>query len=233
MPSRKTAAPKRRKAKYAYQLLVTLVESEPTVWRQICQIVIPGNMTLADLDRVIQTAMGWTNSHLHQFTVDGRVYGEPDDEFAAELPTLPDGEFTLDQVIGTTVKSFIYEYDFGDSWEHDVKVQMVMVATEDLYLGPMCLAGANACPPEDVGGIPGYAELGHSRPIARRARRHVALVGRAVRSDWLRRQLGQSSDQDVADDRRLTQLCAHRQVVKMTCPDAYLERSATHLVCLN
>ena len=66
MPSRKTAAAKRRKPKYAYQFLVKLADSEPIVWRQI---VVPGNMTLADLDRVIQAAMGWTNSHLHMFTI--------------------------------------------------------------------------------------------------------------------------------------------------------------------
>lgn len=156
MPSRKTAAPKRRKPKHAYQFLVKLADSEPSVWRQI---VVPGNMTLADLDRVIQAAMGWTNSHLHMFTIEGLVYGVPDEEWAAELPTLPDREFTLDEVVGTTVKSFTYEYDFGDSWQHDVKVQMVMVANEELHGWPMCLAGGNACPPEDVGGLHGYEEF--------------------------------------------------------------------------
>lgn len=133
-----------------------LADSEPIVWRQI---VVPGNMTLADLDRVIQAAMGWTNSHLHMFTIEGLVYGVPDEDWVDEMPALPDGEFTLDEVIGTKLKSFVYEYDLGDSWVHDVKVQMVMVADEELHSGPMCLAGANACPPEDVGGIHGYEEF--------------------------------------------------------------------------
>jgi hypothetical protein len=156
MASRKTPAIKKRKQKHAYQLLVRLVDSEPIIWRQIS---VPGNMTLADLDRIIQAAMGWTNSHLHLFTVDGHVYGMPDDEWVDEMPNLPDDEFTLDEVLGTKVKSFSYEYDLGDGWQHQVDVQMVMIANEDRNSWPMCLAGANACPPEDVGGLGGYEEF--------------------------------------------------------------------------
>lgn len=116
-------------------------------------------MTLADLDRIIQAAMGWTNSHLHQFNIEGQVYGVLDDEWVDEFPSLPDDEFTLDAVLGKEVKSFTYEYDFGDSWQHEVEVKMVMIADEMLNSWPMCLAGANACPPEDVGGLGGYEEF--------------------------------------------------------------------------
>jgi hypothetical protein len=137
-------------------MLVRLVDSAPVIWRQIS---VPGNMTLAELDRVIQAAMGWTNSHLHLFTVDGQVYGMPDAEWVDEIPNLPDDEFTLDGVLGTKVKSFSYEYDLGDGWQHQVDVQMVMIADEDHNSWPMCLAGANACPPEDVGGVSGYEEF--------------------------------------------------------------------------
>jgi hypothetical protein len=70
MASRETTEIKKRKQKHAYQLLLTLVDSEPIIRRQIS---VPGNMTLADLDRIIQAAMGWNNSHLHLFTVDGQV----------------------------------------------------------------------------------------------------------------------------------------------------------------
>ena len=156
MASRKTTSIKKRKQKHAYQLLVRLVDSEPIIWRQIS---VPGNMTLADLDRIIQAAMGWTNSHLHLFTVDGHVYGMADDAWVDEMPNLPDDEFTLDEVLGTKVKSFLYEYDLGDGWQHQVDVQMVMIADEDRNSWPMCLAGANACPPEDVGGLGGYEEF--------------------------------------------------------------------------
>nr|CBA32626.1 hypothetical protein Csp_D33090 [Curvibacter putative symbiont of Hydra magnipapillata] len=156
MALRKTASIKKRKQKYAYQMLVRLVDSEPLIWRQIS---VPGNMTLADLDRIIQAAMGWTNSHLHLFTIDGHVYGMPDDESVDEMPNLPDDEFTLDEVLGTKVKTFFYEYDLGDGWQHQVSVQMVMIANEGHNSWPMCLAGANACPPEDVGGLGGYEEF--------------------------------------------------------------------------
>ena len=77
-------------------------------------------MTLADLDRIIQAAMGWTNSHLHQFNIEGQVYGVLDDEWVDEFPSLPDDEFTLDAVLGKEVKSFTYEYDFGDCWQQRV-----------------------------------------------------------------------------------------------------------------
>lgn len=156
MTSRKRSAPKRRKPKYVYQMLVRLAESTPCIWRQVA---VPGHFTLAELDRVIQLAMGWTNSHLHQFIIQGRRYGMPDDEWQEELPLLPDDAVTLDEAIGDRVKDFIYEYDFGDGWEHHVTVQMVMLPDEDRNTWPMCLAGANACPPEDVGGISGYDEF--------------------------------------------------------------------------
>jgi len=154
--SRKNTHTKKLKQKHAYQLLVVLEGSEPKIWRQIS---VPGNMTLADLDRIIQAAMGWTNSHLHQFTIEGQVYGVLDDEWIDEMPSLPDNGFTLDAVLGTEVKSFSYEYDFGDGWQHQVEVQMVIVADEKRNSWPMCLAGANACPPEDVGGLGGYEEF--------------------------------------------------------------------------
>jgi hypothetical protein len=147
---------KKLKQKHAYQMMVLLEGSEPKIWRQIS---VPGNMTLADLDRIIQAAMGWTNSHLHQFTIEGQVYGVLDDEWIDEMPSLPDNEFTLDAVLGTEVKSFSYEYDFGDGWQHQVEVQMVIIADEKRNSWPMCLAGANACPPEDVGGLGGYEEF--------------------------------------------------------------------------
>lgn len=156
MATRKTAARKKSKPKHAYRLLVKLEASEPTVWRLIS---VPGQMTLADLDRIIQAAMGWTNSHMHLFVIDGNLYGLPDDEWIDDKPVLPDDEFTLDEVLGKSTQSFLHEYDLGDGWHHDVTVQAVELADEDRNGWPMCLAGANACPPEDVGGLGGYEEF--------------------------------------------------------------------------
>ena len=76
-----------RAPKRVYQLLVELDEVEPRVWRRLW---VPDTLTLAKLDRVIQAAMGWTNSHLHEFEVEGKRYGIPDDEGFDETPTLDD-----------------------------------------------------------------------------------------------------------------------------------------------
>ena len=156
MATRKTTVPKRRKPRHAYRLLIKLAESEPAIWRLVS---VPGNFTIADLDRVIQAAMGWTNSHLHLFTIGESQYGDPDEDWIDDLPVLPGGEFTLDEVLTPAVKHFTYEYDFGDCWQHEVSVQERVVADEERNGWPMCLAGANACPPEDVGGISGYGEF--------------------------------------------------------------------------
>lgn len=158
MATRKTTRRTKSKSapRHAYRLLVKLDGSEPSIWRLLS---VPGHMTLADLDRIIQAAMGWTNSHLHQFAIEGNFYGAPDDEGIDEMPLLAEELFTLDNVLGTTVKGFVYEYDFGDGWSHDITVQAVELADEARNGWPMCLAGANACPPEDVGGLGGYEEF--------------------------------------------------------------------------
>lgn len=75
MATRKTTTRKKSKPRRAYRLLVKLEGSEPLVWRLIS---VPGNMTLADLDHIIQAAMGWTNSHMHLFAIAGILYGVPD-----------------------------------------------------------------------------------------------------------------------------------------------------------
>ena len=153
MKARKTDLFKKRKPKHVYELLVTLTHSEPRIWRQIC---VPGNLTLAGLDQLIQATMGWTNSHLHEFLIEDRHYGVPDDEWPDERAVVRDTGVTVDEIIAATVKSFLYTYDFGDGWEHEVRVQRVLLPNEELNTWPMCLAGANACPPEDVGGLGGY-----------------------------------------------------------------------------
>lgn len=156
MATRKTGARRKSKPKHVYRLLIKLEGSEPIIWRLLS---VPGHMTLADLDRIIQAAMGWTNSHLHIFAIDGHLYGLPDDDWIDEKPILSGDEFSLDEVLGTIVKSFLYEYDLGDGWNHDVTVQAVEMPDEWRNSWPICLDGANACPPEDVGGLGGYEEF--------------------------------------------------------------------------
>lgn len=115
-------------------------------------------MKLSKLDRVIQEAFGWTNSHLHEFRIaDGR-YGMPDIDGMDDDGPKDDKKFTVAKVLKDSVKEFEYEYDFGDGWRHRILVEGVMDATS-YNDWPLCLTGENACPPEDVGGTGGFEEF--------------------------------------------------------------------------
>jgi len=117
-------------------------------------------MTLDQLHDVIQIAMGWTNSHLHEFIgdggrFDGGAFREPgpdldelDDDAASEK------NHTVADLAPRPKSKFVYEYDFGDGWRHDVTVEKIL-APDPALKHPVCLAGKNACPPEDCGGIGG------------------------------------------------------------------------------
>ena len=137
-----------------YRLHVELLDISPSIWRRLR---VPGWITLAKLHLVLQAAMGWTNSHLHQFEIAGTDYGVPDDEWP-ELVVVDDRRVTLAAAIGAKVTDFRYEYDFGDGWEHSIHVE-AHEPVENHVQHLLCLAGANACPPEDVGGPGGYADF--------------------------------------------------------------------------
>jgi hypothetical protein len=139
-----------------YRLKITLHDCKPPIWRRI---VVRADMKLDRLHRVIQTAMGWSDCHLHQFVVGRVFYGVPDregDDFGTE--TLNEKRYTVADLAPVAKRKFIYEYDFGDSWEHEVLVEQILPPDAD-FKHPVCLAGANASPPEDCGGIPGYYDL--------------------------------------------------------------------------
>ncbi len=139
-----------------YQLKITLKWSKPPIWRRV---LVRADMRLDRLHNVIQLVMPWTNSHLHQFIVGRTSYGVPDPEFAdmgGEM--LNEKRHTLADLAPAAKKKFIYEYDFGDGWAHDVVVEKVLPPDAG-FKHPVCLAGANACPPDDCGGIPGYYNL--------------------------------------------------------------------------
>ncbi|GAA1775408.1 plasmid pRiA4b ORF-3 family protein [Luedemannella helvata] len=124
----------------------------PPVWRLV---QVPGAYTLDRVHRVIQYAMGWQNYHLHSFDIAGTAYGEPDPD--DDLDLVDEMEVRLDAVTarGTRLR---YTYDYGDWWEHTVEVEDVLAADPDERY-PVCLDGSGACPPEDVGGVFGYAEV--------------------------------------------------------------------------
>ncbi|MBI4769314.1 MAG: plasmid pRiA4b ORF-3 family protein [Chloroflexi bacterium] len=139
-----------------YQLKITLLDLRPPVWRRV---LVPGEFTLGDLHSVIQLAMGWTDSHLHRFDVGGTGYSLPypgtDWEESGDEDS---SDVRLDQVAPGENAKFMYEYDFGDSWEHEVLVEKIS-PPDPTMKHPVCLTGKRACPPEDVGGVWGYAEF--------------------------------------------------------------------------
>lgn len=150
---RKSADPKA-----VYQFKITLVGSKPTIWRRI-QVA---DCTLDKLHGHIQTAMGWTNSHLHQFEIGGKRYGDPkllDDGFG-DFKCVDSTRTKLSKIVPKAGKpfKFIYEYDFGDGWTHEILFEG-NPKKEPRKKYPLCLEGARACPPEDVGGIGGFYEF--------------------------------------------------------------------------
>lgn len=141
-----------------YQFKITLLDSPTPIWRRI-QVK---DSTLDKLHERIQTAMGWTNSHLHLFKIDGENYGDPD--------LLNDGFENFECIDSTVTKiseivpkagkrfQFVYEYDFGDSWQHEVLFEGCLKAEKGSRY-PLCVEGERKCPPEDVGGVSGYSRF--------------------------------------------------------------------------
>jgi Plasmid pRiA4b ORF-3-like protein len=143
--------PESRGAERSIELTITLRDTHPPIWR--C-LVVPASLTLHELHDVLQPAMGWLGYHLHMFDVGGVLYGDVE-EFQGR-PLGEEDSFTVGQA-ADVVANFSYQYDFGDSWDHDVRVEHRITTIGSGT--PQLIAGARACPPEDCGGTPGYEHL--------------------------------------------------------------------------
>jgi len=139
-----------------YQIKVGLLEVNPLIWRRF---LIPANVTLHRLHLVLQDVMGWQNYHLYRFKIGKKEYSTPD----------PDNDFyvldfknSYQARLSTLIKEkdsiFLYEYDFGDGWEHQLLVEDIIVRDPEKRY-PICIAGENASPHEDSGGPYGYMEM--------------------------------------------------------------------------
>lgn len=143
-----------------FTLTLELWGSNPRIWRRLS---LPGDLTLDAVHTLFQAVMGWTDSHLHRFQPGvGEVYSEPYfvtefDEDEGDEGTREDG-VRLDRVLRAPGDRLTYLYDFGDGWEHRVTLDSVVPLTPG-NSEPVCLGGARACPPEDVGGIHGHHEI--------------------------------------------------------------------------
>lgn len=140
-----------------YQIKVTLLGTRPPIWRRL---LLPADMTLAGLHNVLQTALGWDQSHLHEFQVGRQRYGEPvlDDGGFGIDSQIDERKVQLHQVLGRVGAKAIYIYDFGDGWEHGMVLEKRLPADPKLAY-PACIGGERACPPEDCGGIGGFYGL--------------------------------------------------------------------------
>ncbi|AZE56910.1 hypothetical protein C4K03_4772 [Pseudomonas synxantha] len=137
------------------QVLVLHIEFKwikPSIWRRVA---VRENITLSKLHQVIQAVFGWSDTHLHEFEIDGESYGVPDPDWGP--PLISEQRKKLINVLYGK-KTFRYVYDFGDNWELRIKVEKTLPAIIFPQL-PCCIDGANRRPPEDIGGVPGYEEF--------------------------------------------------------------------------
>jgi hypothetical protein len=145
-------------AERVYQFRITLLDTQPPIWRRI-QVK---DGTLDKLHEHIQSAMGWTNSHLHHFRVGEQLYGDPllMQENFEEMEYEDSTNTKLSAILPRSGRRFRfeYEYDFGDGWRHEVLFEGCLRAERGKRY-PVCIEGARACPPEDVGGVWGYQEF--------------------------------------------------------------------------
>lgn len=144
---------RRSRTAVVYQLRIDLRDIRPPIWRRV---LVPGDMSLADLHNVIQTLFNWLDYHLHIFDIFGLHYGVPDpDDF---MEVRDENDLRLATFIAGEGVSFDYTYDFGDDWRHSIKVEKILEPDAERFY-PVCIKGRRNGPPEDVGGPWGYAEF--------------------------------------------------------------------------
>ena len=135
------------------RIRIELQDLDPKIWRRVD---VPLFSTLAALHDIIQVVFCWTDSHLHEFVVGGRVYGVPSPEDAYyERKVYNAADVRLKTLVDRGVNRFLYVYDFGDNWRHDVIVEEVQGGEADTKY-PCFVDGSRRCPPEDVGGPGGF-----------------------------------------------------------------------------
>lgn len=141
-----------------FQFKIEIQGSNPKIWRRI---IVPYEYTFYRFHLAIQGAFGWENSHLFQFCENGFMdkicYAELHEE-SNDDPEFVTKDARREKIKKVFVKHdhFKYIYDFGDNWEHTINVEEIV---EDEIERPYCIEGGGACPPEDCGGLGGYAAI--------------------------------------------------------------------------
>ena len=142
---------KAKRAPRILQIHIELAWVEPKIWRRI---LVPETITLGKLHEVVQNVFFWNDTHLHEYDFHGERYGTPDPLFDVN-PVKADTQVQLKTALGKLV-SFKYLYDFGDHWLHVMTVEERFPPDSAFSHKAVCLDGANAAPPDDVGGAPGF-----------------------------------------------------------------------------
>lgn len=145
--------------KQIYQIKMALKGSKPNIWRRV---LMPSDLPLGDVHQIIQTTMGWDNYHLHQFLKDRNYYtvrapGETDWDIMDSID-YKKMKLKLSNLLKAEKDKMVYEYDFGDGWAHDIILEKILPVDPKIKY-PVCTAGKMNCPPEDCGGIWGYANM--------------------------------------------------------------------------
>ena len=154
MAKKKTALKKVITKPKVYQFKVSIQGTSPLVWRSFLAHEF---IELNELHDLIQITMGWKNCHLYSFEINKKSYSNMDDDMGFGDKTF-DAEGVLLCDILEETKVFTYIYDFGDSWIHEVEIVKIL-EHDSRMIYPVCIDGDNACPPEDCGGVGGFAEL--------------------------------------------------------------------------
>jgi hypothetical protein len=140
-----------------YQIQISLKNITPKIWRRI---LVPADLPMADLHKIIQTTMGWENGHLHQFIKDRKLYSvkNPDDDMWEDSVNFEYKNMVVSDFLKKEKDKIDYEYDFGDGWLHEVLLEKIL-PVNTLVKYPIVTGGKRTCPPEDCGGPWGYANL--------------------------------------------------------------------------
>ena len=136
----------------AHVLRVSLRYVEPEVWRRV---VVKSDMPVPKFAKMLEQAMGWSGYHLHMIDVGGLLFGDPDED---DDYIINEKAVTVKHLLPRVDSSLRWDYDFGDGWENDVVLEAIEPLNPKTKY-PVVLDGERACPPEDVGGPPGYEEL--------------------------------------------------------------------------
>lgn len=160
---------------------ITVADVTPAIWRRI---VVDSDISLRALHHIIQAAFGWNSSHLHDYRIEGKNYCKLDDEdivngnLGIEEKMLDDRKAKLNRLLYAGQR-FMYQYDFGDSWDHEIEVEKIEPVPEPMGAAHI-VDGARVCPPEDVGGSWGYSDILNalkSKPRNQQARDFLKWVG--------------------------------------------------------